>query len=276
MKTNLESDYEVIQSWVYNPNNSLFGDKRGKALFHVVQCNNKDKCDLYLVGQCIKLNMFKNYCPYGGRRAEEGFTKRARKFYSWISERENKYKNPKSLGSASEKMRSVGDYIYFPYPHINNYSNQSISEFQSTIIKKEILTPEMVVRILKLRPQAMFGGEITSYQKEVVPKITKHLLEIYPKIFKEVEKIYPEIKIISEYSNIGRKALLRTINTGINVKITSSEYYLWDGEYLTSDKHAPSFICKYDSVEVKVKPKKNVVVTITNDDQVNTETEFVD
>ena len=269
------NDYEVIKAWVYNPTKSLFGNKNDKALFHVVECNSKEGCGLYKKNQCIKLKMFDRNCPYGKRTSETGFTQRARKFNSWIGERKNKYPNQRAIKEASEKMASVGDYIYFPYSHIKNYGNNSIKEFTGGIIKKELFTPEMVVRVLKLKPQAMFGGEITSYQKKIVPKIAKHLLEVYPDLYSNVERMYPEIEELSTSSNVGRKAKLSTINKDVEVKINASHRYFWDGEYLTSESHAPLLICGYDELNVRIKPKKNVVIEITNDNQVNKNTEFI-
>jgi len=59
-------------------------------------------------------------------------------------------------------------------------------------INDDYFTVDMIQRIMTFKPQAMFGGEITSYQKDEVPKFLRDLRTYYPEIFKELVAACPE------------------------------------------------------------------------------------
>ena len=144
-------------------------------------------------------------------------------------------------------------------------------------LKKEKFTKENIEYLIHFRPQAWMGGEITTYQKEEVPKFVKHLQEKCPGLFKEVLEYDPTIQtIVAAYSYKGRKAILQTLtpNIGKFVDIHKGEW-IWDGEYLISLNSHASFmrVNKFD--EIRVKPKGRDEVQITEDSQVNEKTEFL-
>jgi hypothetical protein len=272
-------DKKIIHTHIYNPSNSIFKtSKNDRAEMQQISCSNNGNCDLFKNNQCCFVNTFlKARCPYGSYRREEGFTKRANGFYKWVSDRKEKYKDSlDKLTSASNKMAVIGDYIYFPYPHFDNYVNP-LEIARKGIVPKDNFTPEFIVTVLQYKPKALFGGEITDFQKKYVPLIATHLKEVFPDIFNEVVKIYPEINnLISNYSNVGRNAKLHSLRKDIVIQ-KDKESWVWDGEYLISrDLHILFSIVEYSEIECKIKPKENVVVKITSDDQVDDNTEYVD
>jgi hypothetical protein len=270
---------KIIYTNIYNPNNSIFkSSKNDRAEMQQVFCSNNENCDLFKDGRCFLINALSRIrCPYGSYQREQGFTKRANGFSKWISERKEKYKDSLSkLTSASDKMAIIGDYIYFPYPYFGNYVNP-LEIARKGIIPKDSFTPDFIVTVFKYRPQALFGGEITSFQKESVPLIATHLKEVFPDIFNEVVKIYPEINnLIGNYSNVGRKAKLHSLRKGVVIQ-KDKESWIWDGEYLVSNNLKILFsIVEYSEIECKIKPKENVVVNITSNDQVDKNTKYMD
>lgn len=272
-------DTKVIHTHIYNPSNSLFKtSKNDKAEMTQILCSNYENCGLFKNRQCCWVNIFsKARCPYGAYSRTEGYSRRAKGFSSWISNNKDKYKDSlDQLNSANDKMTIIGDYIYFPYAHLENYVNP-IKEVKAEMIHKDLFTPELLVNIFKLRPQALFGGVISDYQKKEVPKMITHLKEVFPEIFKKVLEIYPDINnIISKYSNVGRKAKLLSLKSGITV-YKKDESWVWDGEYLTSSNLSILFpIVRYSGIECKIKPNDDAVITITSDDQVDENTIYVD
>jgi hypothetical protein len=179
-------------------------------------------------------------------------------------------------------MAFIGDYVFLPYSHMdladvgfvqkNIYFNVSCP-----FLLKENFTVDTVLYLLNFRPQAMMGGEITSYQKEEVPKFVKHLQEISPDLFDKVYEKSEKVRaIIQTYSYIGRKALLTSLtpNVGKFVDIHKGEW-TWDGEYITSKNSKAAFVLVDKFEEIKIKPVPDAVVVITDNNQVNTDTVFL-
>jgi hypothetical protein len=178
-------------------------------------------------------------------------------------------------------MAIVGDFVYLPYSFItmNPYVPFSTREglfFKKgdPLLPKEHLTIENIVKICDFRPQAMMGGEITSYQKEEIPKFVKHLSEFFPNLYAELVTQIPRMGNIS-LTNIGRKAYLFSLipNVGEFVDCHKS-HWCWDGEYLMSGDSKASFMLVDKFTEIKIKPTEDAVVTITDEKQVGCATKF--
>lgn len=287
------NEHKIVHANVYNPENSLFKSNRNdRSECQVVTCSNSENCGLFKRGECATIAfMDAQNCPYGKRSRESGFTRKARGFHTWISDRKTKYKDHLGkLSSYTKKLAVVGDYVFLPYAHMNMNKELPVDHhgmFLSSgthFVLKEKFTPELVMNIIGFRPQALMGGEITSYQKEVVPKFIKHLQEAMPELYAEVVKQNPHVeKIVADFSPIGRKALLHTLRPGTVVTKyhdthkLNTQHWVWDGEYLTSTDAGMSFaIVDYDTCEIKIKPKLGVSVPVTNENQVDDNTEYAD
>ncbi|MEK2647368.1 hypothetical protein [Bdellovibrio sp. BCCA] len=212
------------------------------------------------------------HCPYGREKKEYGYTSRSKDFYSWINKKEEiSAKFKESLKGARPRMVIVGDWVYMPYSLFNAFSNTVEFIHRDEFIHKDNFTAKNLLFLLKRRPEALFGGEIASYQKEEVPKIVTHLKEVFPDIYGEVIKLDPDLARHIPKSNIGRKALLKTLkpNVGHYVKKDYPEKWFWDGEYLSSNEDKILFpICRGDEYIIKIKPRDDASVVVTDDDQV--------
>lgn len=143
-------------------------------------------------------------------------------------------------------------------------------------------TVELIRDICSFRPQAIMGGEIRSYQKEVVPRFIAHLKEVLPGKYEEFIKAYPEFD--KEIDHVGRKALLKTINPSYvhyksrNYPNLNSDWY-WDGEqlkYVSGYVSSFSVAKNYDIGEISLVPTDKTVVKIEDNKQVNSDTVFLD
>ena len=282
----MEENYEIIYAYVRDPNSSVFkSSAKDKESCDTIECNNFKNCGLYLRGECSFLSAFGwQKCPYGKFHKEEGYTKKAAAYSKWINDRKEKYKDiTYKLSSHKNVMAIVGDYVFLPYSHItmNEYvpflAKGGFLAKENCFLKKEHFTIDNIIGICEFRPYAMMGGEITSYQNEVVPKFIKHLSEVMPNVYDELCKVYEKAKEINlEFTNIGRKASLYTItpNVGKLVDCHKAEWK-WDGEYLTSYNSKASFMLVNNFLEIRVKPAGNCEILITDEGQVNDHTKFL-
>jgi len=85
-----EEEYKIVHARIYRPHSSLFkANRNDKAECFVISCCNSENCNLYSRGECCFLAPFGwHRCPYGRCNTDTGFTKRARKYYTWIKEKE--------------------------------------------------------------------------------------------------------------------------------------------------------------------------------------------
>lgn len=273
----MNTETKVIHSYVYEP--SKLSDR---AVHTTIRCSNSENCDLYKRGECsLLVPIFSGHrCEYGSKNKETGFTKRARNYYKWVSQRKEANKDTGSLKYFSTKIAQVGEFIFLPYPHMD--LNQAIpfknhSGFFSSgdaFIKKDDFTISNIIKICDYKPQAMFGGEIKSYQNEQIPKFVIHLKEQFPKIFDELSKEYPRVlEIVKNHSNIGRSAIIETLNPNVGTFPSQGVDWVWDGEYLKAENYS-SFIFIAKADEIRVKPKPGQYIKITDDLQVNENTVF--
>ncbi len=273
----------VIHFSLYDPTGfNLFKPERNaRAETKVISCS-LDNCPLLKKGQCQCLTFLQPNCPYSNVSGEVGPTKRANKFYSWISERRKKYDGVPWLKAPNKKMEFIGDYVYLPYHHMDQC--KKIPFIRRHFLPKENWTIDNVVTLVEFLPEALFGGIIFSYQREEVPLFLAHLREQDPKMWQDLVERRPHLsKDPPNY--IGRKAYLRTLNHPIEWTETSTDgkypvSWKWDGKKLTTasqDAYSESWgKIKLESLKLTAIPVENAVVKVQSNDWVNEKTEFLD
>lgn len=285
------SDQTLIYAYVSDPSNSMFKSNRNdKAKCTVIHCDNTANCDLFKRGECLRLKMAESRCPYGRKNTETGFTKKAAGYHKWRRDRQEKYKDVLStLKSPSDMLARIGDYVYLPYAHMNMCENVPFGNHGGFMrngdnyLHIDSFTPEIISKIIWNHPQALFGGEITSYQKESVPRFVAHLRERMPELFKSVCEFDSHIaaRFSKPISAIGRKALLSSLRPGVVItkyhdsSNLKTQHWTWDGTNLVSTDTSLSFaVVEYDEITITITPKPGVAVEITDNDQVDENTVF--
>lgn len=291
----LKEEEKLISLFIFDPKKSMFkwpANERSKLT--AIYCKNSQNCDLYKAGTCVKRNTFGlNRCEYGRVHTEEGLTSRAKNYNKWIREKKELYGDVGQLNSTIKKIAVVGDWIYLPYVHINMNKDvpfgvhSSFMVSGSEMIHKSDFNVKNIKRIVEFRPQAIFGGEIKTYQSEVVPKFLSHLNELFPDLYEELFGSHPEL--VEKYrpekiSYIGRQAYLMTLNSPFEFSTKHDKYpvsWYWDGELLhTKSDNAYDKIWgnikEFEEVNISLKPNKETVIEVQNDDWVNENTKFKD
>ena len=237
-----------IDAWVWNPADALFKQKKSeKAIGHIIYCECPEKCELYAKGNCVA---FDNYCPHGSRDRVIGYSRMASKFHSWINEFKEKHKDVyKSKLTQPKKLEYFMDLVYIPISYLG--LNENI-EFVSgggyfakgrPIIKREHFNAEFISKkIINFTPYALLGGRIKYYQDKEVPKFLLWLKQLDNALYEEVKEMNPTHSGFVAMTNVGRKAILQTLNPNIGTfKDIHGGIWVWDGEYLHSNNTHASF-----------------------------------
>lgn len=258
---------------------------------HVMLCERPDECELYKCGKCLMENS-SGRCRYGHTTNSLGPSRRAIKYDFDDFERDFIKAHEQSYRCKLDGVRTIAhiiDTIYIPIHHlsinkdINFVLNGGFGLFQDfPIISKADFTPNWIAdEILEFHPRSLFGGvEIEDYQKKELPSFMRMLKSFDKSLFDAVIALKTEYKEKYEnISNVGRKAYLRSLSPNVGIyKDCHGADWIWDGEYLTSNNSAASFmlIDRFQTIRIKPLPDSNPVVAITDDDQVNEKTQFED
>lgn len=281
---------EVINVGLYG-GKGIFGGKETPLEASVISCDKHESCSFYKNGTCLKIRSFgSGGCKFGNVNTIRGYTSRARKYHEFRT-KWSSHECYNKLSYPPQKIGIIDDMVVFPYPFIRitkaengKYVVEEPALFSNnnSYIELEKFNSDLIYRICSYRPQALMGGEITSYQKEKVPLFLAHLQEILPEVYEKFVKDYPEFD--KEIDYVGRKALLRTIKPS-EIFYHSRDYpnlnnkWYWDGEFLVYQNGYVSRVSVINDYEIetfKLKPTDKTVVKITNNEQVKEDTVFVD
>lgn len=260
-----------IYAWIRDPkNNWLKGMSKHCELF-VLYCQNPDACDLY-VKENTCLNCGISGCKFGRKSRTQGPTSAARSFYDtmakWRKDYADYFNKLKSLTAYNRAFRTNG-HFYLPYSFMSGNSEYGYP-IDTQWVSEGDLTTEKLARICSARPRAIFGGELTSYQKEEVPKFIADLSMFYPEIFVLLPDNQKARLADMDYRK--RKADITTCAPGKYV--FSERYWDWDGEHLIG--RYMLFQPVSGDIEIRIKPKAGEAVTITDNAQVTSTTRFLD
>ncbi len=250
-----------------------------KERITVYTCNNSENCDACKRNKCVMLNgLYSHSCPYGQMRREEGYTKAARRCGDLIRKRKEEYGDVAHSKGDLKFLCYIGDYVFLPLPHLINYSNsirdKNFFKGDGDIIKKEDFTPEFIVELIKYRPEALMGGEITSYQKKEVPKFCNQLKRYMSDMYEKVKTIYPEIEDrIEDIDYRDKMAKVVTLLPG-KVKL-STKILEWDGSVIKAEGNQLTF-WGLSRETVIITPDENTYVKIVDNATVTDDTEFKD
>lgn len=275
-----------IDAWIYNPTRSLFKTKKTeKAVGHIIYCECPEKCELYAKHKCVVYN---NKCPHGSRGSVTGYSVMARKFSSWIKDFEETHKDVyRTQLSAPKKLEYFMGYVYIPIAYLNLndkidfYDGGGFGSMRRPIIRRSMFTADFINdKILNFIPRSYFGNaEIEDYQEKEVPKFLNWLKELDIDLYNKVRELNPQHKGFSAMTNVGRKARLKTLTPNIGeFKDIHGGLWTWDGMYITSENSKASFtlVETREIEECRIKPKDDVIVQVTDERQVNVNTEFID
>ncbi len=164
-------------------------------------------CPLRAQNECIHVEML-DRCTYGSVGRVTGWTPRAKKYSAFLKEWQQKAKENPITQPKERKIAFIGGYVWLPYVHMDHLNGKSkgivferyshaLSDIDLPFMPRGCFTPETIVKLVEFRPQALFGGTITHYFDEVVPRFLADLQEIDPELFENALSLKPEIEEIA-------------------------------------------------------------------------------
>lgn len=275
--------YKPIHIFLFDPAHSIFKeDKNRREYIKVIWCNQCEKCEAYKNGKCFMLNSYTiKKCPFAKTYYEEGFTRRSKSYYSFLSAAENVFNisdfKISSRLSSLDHTCSIGDgsYIHLRLHHLQNYVNPIAYELgmeEKYFIPASNFTPETVKKLLNYRPQALMGGEIKSYIKEDLPQFIRDLKLYFPDLYNSAVDGTGYGSLIEQISYEGRKAYVKTLLPG-KVKL-SFNVWDWNGEKMTI-RGSNFSACLNDNELIELTPTDLTVVEVLDNTTVSPlETKF--
>lgn len=283
---------KTVHVHVWNPADTHFFKFHANdpATCETITCSIDGDCPLARAGTCAKVPvLFSGECPYGRYIKEKGPTKRASSVHQWVKDRMDRNADVPYLKSPVHKMAFIGTYVYLPYAHMNMNTNipflshGQIFNTGSNFIPKQEWTIETVLKIVMFKPQALMGGEITTYQKDVIPIFVSHLNECDKDMFNALIKAMPELYKAPNY--VGRLAYINSLNYPLTWTAGVNEKYpvvwSWDGKVLktnSQDAYSKTWggSIPAESLELTIIPKPEATVKVQDNSWVNENTKYKD
>lgn len=279
---------EIINVGLYG-GKSIFGGRETPLEASIISCDKHNSCSYFQNDTCLAVRSMSGGCKFGSVSDVKGFTSRAQKYHTFKS-KWTSHEQYSKLKSPSRKLGLIDGVVVFPYPYINIKENEEgrievmrVSWSSSmSYIDYDKFTVDLIYKICTFKPQAMMGGEIVGYQREIVPEFITHLKEVMPDRYEEFIGKYEGFS--DKIDHVGRKAYLTTVKPSV-VYYKSSQYpkfneeWVWDGEHLHYDSGYVSSVnitSDYEVVEFKIKPSSKSIVKISDNNQVNDDTVFLD
>ncbi len=231
--------------------------KSNKSTFITYYCKCPVECPFLKIGQCINRAILTG-CIYGRCTHQQGYSRRSTKYYSWVREKQEVLKTyPELPFIADECVTEIGDYIYLPYAHMLN--KEIGFDLGKKFIKKCEFTTNKIIEMISKRPQSLFGGEITDYQRKIVPLFLKHLEYKFPEIYKEVISKLPNrpTYILPAKLDCPLRYIEPNITNGYVVRGMCP--ITWDGQMLNITGKWP--ISSYAENNIKIKGSTNSTIT---------------
>lgn len=277
---------EVINVGLYG-GKGIFGGREEPLVASVISCDKHRDCSYFQQGQCWRVRGLGGTCKFGSVSNIKGYTSRAKKYRQF----EREWSSHEQYGKLKRPPRKLGvidGKVVLPYHHVNVEQVGELVKIKEPLlfagndisyVDYDRFTADVIYKICMFRPQAMMGGEISSYRKETVPLFLAHLEEVLPEKYKEFTDKYPEFA--EKIDHVGRKAYLKTINPSTVYYKGSNlnETWEWDGEILTYvEGHVSSFFITrdYDVEEIKLRPSDKSTIVISDNNQVTKDTVFID
>jgi hypothetical protein len=253
-----------------------------KAEAHVVHCSRSDVCPVYARGECLALRFWRS-CKFGRHVVYKGYTRRAKKYWTWVGDQKAQYKDVPNLSADnSGRMVEIDGWMFLPYLHLEHaVTGKRPSMRGQEWWPKEEFTVDFVVRALEAVPR-YWGHETTDWQEKYAPMMLKHLMEEYPQMAQEAAERSEHIRnMIASITHVGRKAYLKTLapNVGEWVnewKSGGRDVWRWDGTHMVQVEGTMTVI-GMSSVKgtIRIEADEEAVVVVTDDRQVTKDTVFV-
>lgn len=261
---------------------SIFGGRETPVRAEIVYCDRMDSCYLYKNGKCLNVTApFSARCTYGKVVVVTGYTSKAKKYHTFMSQYKNDEQYRKLKYPSNCRVAVMGDYVYVDVVY-SRLEEQADGQYKvretgflgsTSWIPVEKFTVDVLYRICSYKAYAMMGGEITEYREERVPEFLYQLRRVLPDLYQQFISKWPEYDIAPNH--VGKYAKLSTVNRELPVIDNFGHKFYFDGDYLISKDYKSSFApFGANTVEMRIKITDDMKVKITDNAQVTEDTVF--
>lgn len=276
-------------------NVSLYG---GKSIFKgvretpleadVIYCDHYKRCDLFKEGKCLhkrEVGDRGRKCIYGKVEKYQGYTSRAKKYWSFRTRFTNDAVYEKLDRAGDVRVARIGDYIYLntSYLHVK-IENGKIVTLETAysayypqgrvFIPKEVFSEDILYQILSFVPHSMvYNEEIKQYKNKVVPEIIDELRKKFKFIYTKLITKHPELDVAPNY--VGRYAYIKTMRDGSILSDNGNKFVLQNGELICEDfRMNTGLFYKAEKVSVRITVSDTQTYKITDNSQCDDNTKF--
>lgn len=260
---------------------SIFGGRETPLNADITYCDKYKECSFYKKGKCFCAGRIGPNCKFGNKQNVQGYTSRAIKYNDF----RRKYQEDECFSKLDEpncKIGKIGDIFVINMRYLNEEEGGGYKIENSWFSRKLIYVPEkeFTDQLIKLicdgEPRTIFESSIIkSYQEKDVPRFLYELKTEFKDTYDRFVNEYPEYKN-KEINFVGRKAYIYSLRDGI--KLEDKATFVKQGEYLKSITNYNSCFLPFNAKETEliIKINKEMTVEITDNSQVDENTEFED
>ncbi len=261
----------------------LYGDgsRQARLRAEYIYCDHAKECSAYKEGLCFQVTtLFGIRCEYGRISRIDGGTKRSKMYAKLYSETKAKEQYGKLSYPYNAYIIRIGNDTLLAIPHVRIedrngklYCSDPGFGCNRLYVSADKLTPENIYRICTYHPHAIMGGEITDYQKKIVPMFLCQLAQLFPEQYQTFTEAYPDYEI-KPPDWVGRTAKLATCNRELEYKERCG-VFRFDGDELVCDHYHSAFLpFGAKEAEIRIKVTDDMEVKITDNKQVTNQTVF--
>lgn len=260
---------------------SIFGGKETKLEADIIYCDHCDSCSMYKEGKCLKIRSFGGaHCKFGSKTIEEGYTSRAKKYYSWKRQFEEDPMYHKLRYPSDLYIATVDDVILINTGFItrNKETNRLVIETLMfgggyEWVPREEFTNELLDRICKAVPRTIIDrAPVRSYQEKIIPNFLHQFRLLLPERYKEFITEFPQYADVAP-NHVGKYAYVRSLRDGIELKDTRNNIFIKHGNKLICAAYNSAFLPfdgKDAQVEMEIPEKATYKITTNNEVDENT------
>lgn len=263
----------------------LYGDgsRKSRLRAEYIHCDYADQCSAYKNGECFCVTtLFGVNCGVGKVHCIDGGTKQSKKYrevYAAAKNHENyaklKYPSGAYVTKIAEKAFLTIPYTWLELDGVVLQVKDPHFLTNRLLMDADLLTPDNIKRICTEKPRAMMGGVIADYQAKIVPMFLHQLLRVFPGKYRAFRDAYPGYDIRPPDWR-GRRAKLMTCSRMAQYEDGTHGVFRFDGDYLVCENYSSAFApFGAKRAEIRIRVSDDMVVEITDNAQVTTDTVFV-
>lgn len=246
---------------------SIFGGREKPLEADVTYCEAPNECPLHESGTCLMAaRLGRCDCIYGRTETVTGYTKRARKYGEFRRRFEDdpayhalslptrrvitmrvrdmtflklgsiglEYDSgEKGIGSGYWKANDSGVWVCDPY-----------MGRKSVWVPTEAIDAKAFEFICRQHPQALFGGEIKSFQQKDVPLIVESVRNVFPEVYEELVSANPDLAEL-KVDRTGMYADITTLRDGSTMTDRLGRTFTKTGMTVTCDDFDSSLVMPF-------------------------------